>query len=353
MQIKETQKTISGDKAEEVTEEEFYSILKLVSPGTNLRKALDGILHYGKGALIAIDNDFLTPILDGGFKVNCRFSPQRLIELSKMDGAIIISKDLKKIKLANVTLVPTSKINTYETGTRHKAAHRTAKQTSGLAIAISEKKKEITLFYKNKRYPIKDLTEMKRKVNEYIQILERQREIFDSYLETLNRLELRSYINLGHAIKTIQKGKVIQKISKELSKNLIELGDEGALLKTRIKEIMFDVEEETNLIIKDYSKIDDKRVIEILEDLSYEELLDKKRILQALDYENIREVVRVDGWRILSKTTLTESEMAKLVKELGGFDKIIETNIDYESEAISKDKFSLLKVELERMKVGL
>lgn len=349
---KEVQQIIDGHKGE-VSEEEFYSVLKLVSPGTNLRKALNGILKSGKGALIVVSNEFLPPLMDGGFKVNCKFSYQKLIELSKMDGAMILSKDLKKIDYANVLLTPDSKIRTSETGTRHKAAERTAKQISGLAIAVSEKRREIVLFYKNKRHYVKETSEMIRKVNEYIQILERQRELFDIYLEMLNKLELRNYINLNHAIETIQKGKVIQKISKELSKYLIELGEEGFLLKTRLKEILQDVENETNLIIKDYANIDDKLAITKLNELSYEELLDKERISQILNHENLSEIVSVCGWRILSKTSLTEPEAASLIKEVGGLETINSLSITQKFESISEDKFSLLKVELERLKLSI
>ncbi|MBS3088881.1 diadenylate cyclase [Candidatus Pacearchaeota archaeon] len=134
---------------EKVSQEEFLSILKLVAPGTSFRTAIDGALKTGKGALIVIENESLLPIIDGGFRINCKFTPQKLIELSKMDGALILSKDMKRINAANVLLTPSSQIKSAETGTRHKAAERTAKQTKTLAIAISERRSEITLFYKN------------------------------------------------------------------------------------------------------------------------------------------------------------------------------------------------------------
>ena len=51
-------------------------------------------------------------------------------------------------------LTPNSKIKTNETGTRHKAAERTAKQAGTLAVAISERKNEITIYYKDIRYPL-------------------------------------------------------------------------------------------------------------------------------------------------------------------------------------------------------
>jgi len=350
---KDIQKTISSPINNTITEEEFNTVLRIIAPGTGLRKALDGILSSGRGAIIVIENEFLPPILDGGFKVNCKFSYQKLIELSKMDGAMILSKDLKRINQANVLLTPDSKIPTFETGTRHKAAERTATHISGLVIAISERKKEIVLFYKNKRYKIRDTSEIFRRVNESLQVLEKQKDLFEMYLETLDKLELRNYINLGQAIKTIQRGKVLKKISEELQRYLIELGNEGTLLKTRLKELLLGVDKETNLIIKDYTNTNLNRAILTLNKLSYEELLDKENILQALNHANLREIVVVSGWRILSKTSLSEPEVENLVREAKVLEKITSANIDSDFTSISKDRFSLLKVELERLKIGI
>ena len=352
---KEVQQKISENHVnEKVSDKEFYSILKMVSPGTGLRTALEGIINVGKGALIVIENDFLPPLLDGGFKVSCKFTPQKLIELSKMDGAITLSKDLKRINIVNVLLTPNSKIKTSQTGSRHKAGERTAKQISGLVIAISERRKEITIFYKTRRYKLRETSEITRKANEYLQILEKQRELFDMYLENLNRLEVRNYVNLSHAVRTIQKGKVIQKISEDLNQYLIELGNEGKLFETRLKEILYNIENETNLIIKDYANIDYRKSIKILDELSYEELMEREKILNALNQESLGKIVQIAGWRILSKVGLTEPEISKIAKGMG-FGKIISTNIEesVDEEMIPKDKFISLKVELEKLKLGL
>jgi len=352
---KEIQQTIlEKSRTEVVTGEEFYSILKLVSPGTGLRTALEGIINSGKGALIALENEFLVPLIDGGFKVNSKFSSQRLIELSKMDGAIILSKDVKRIILANALLTPDNKIRTSQTGTRHKAGERIAKQISGLVIAVSERKKEITLFYKNQTYKLNDTSEIFRKANEYFQILEKQRELFDSYLENLNRLELKNYVSLNYVVKVIQKGKAIQKISKELVRYLIELGNEGKLLEIRLREILSDVIEETNLIIKDYSNIDYNESVIFLDSLSYEELIEKERILNALNQESIGKIIHVRGWRMLSKMGFSEGEISKIIKSIG-FGRLISMNPEDspDESIISKERFFTLKVELERIKLGI
>ena len=76
-EVKEIQDTIIPlQNNNKVSEEEFFSVLKLVAPGTAFRTGLDGILKAGKGAIIAIENDNLPQLIDGGFRVSCRFTPQ-------------------------------------------------------------------------------------------------------------------------------------------------------------------------------------------------------------------------------------------------------------------------------------
>src|SRR3989338_5813363 len=118
-------------------EKDFLEILKTISPGTSIRTALDDLLNARMGALIVFENEYLEGIMEKGFKINSKFSSQKLVELAKMDGAIILSNDGKRILYANTLLLPSQEVKTKETGTRHKAAERTAKQANALAIAIS------------------------------------------------------------------------------------------------------------------------------------------------------------------------------------------------------------------------
>ncbi len=350
---KEVQATITPQKlAARLDKEELFNILKLIAPGTNFRTGINSIVQAGKGALIVVENDYLTPLLDGGFRVNCRFTPQRLVELSKMDGAIVLSKDLKKISNANVLLTPDSSIKTHETGTRHKAAERTAKQIGGMVIAVSERRHEIVLFYKNARHIVKYTAELLRKANEQMQMLEKHRELFDSNLEKLNRSEMRNSLNLNHAINVIQKGRIIQKISDDLKKYIIELGNEGTLLKTRLKEITQNVEKETDLVLRDYTKIGSKKSKFLLDSLTYDELLDPDNIKRVLAYEKAIKTDSIKGWRILSKTSLMEPEIAMLIKEAGNLGKALHAEQEVYNQVLGEDKARLFKEEIERIKLN-
>ena len=98
-------------------------ILKIVAPGTDIREGLENILKSKTGGLIVVgDSKEVLDIVDGGFYINVDYTPAKLYELAKMDGAIVLSSDLKKILYANAQLIPSFNIETRETGTRHRTA---------------------------------------------------------------------------------------------------------------------------------------------------------------------------------------------------------------------------------------
>src|SRR3989344_5208079 len=316
MEIKnEVQEKIISEKEEKVGEDEFLSILRSVAPGTNFRTGLEGSLKSGKGALLVVTND------------------------------------MKNIVHANVLLTPESRIRSEETGTRHKAAERTAKQMGTLVVAISERKHEINLFYKNLKYPLVNTEELLRKANEHVQILEKQKELFEKNVEKLNKMELRNQFNLKQASSVIQKGRLIQKISSDLKRYLVELGRENTLLKIRLREITSGVEKETDLVIKDYTSLDLKKSKNILESLSYEEILDSDNVIQVLARESYSMNSPIKGWRVLSRTSLSDAEIAQLVKASGNVGKAVHSNFSFYKEIFGEDKASILKEDLERMKI--
>src|ERR1700738_4232314 len=102
--------------------------LATVAPGRPLREGLDRVLQANIGALIIVgDGPEVLNICSGGFLLDAEFSPQRLSELAKMDGAIILASDASRIARANVHLVPNPNVPTSETGTRHRTAERVAR----------------------------------------------------------------------------------------------------------------------------------------------------------------------------------------------------------------------------------
>ena len=127
-------------------ERELVTTLKLLSPGTSLREGIDHIIQAQTGGLIIIgDTPEILNLTEGGFRINCPYTPMRLAELAKMDGAIILSSDMKRIVRANVTLQVNPSISSNETGLRHRAAEKFAKETNHIVLAVSRRRNTLMI----------------------------------------------------------------------------------------------------------------------------------------------------------------------------------------------------------------
>lgn len=318
---------------------DLFEILKIVSPGTSLRVALDDILRAENGALIVVMNEKLEGLLEGGFKVNCAFTPQRLTELCKMDGAVVLSEDLKKILYSNVLLIPDPTIPTNETGTRHKAAERTAKQAGTLAIAVSERRKKITLYYSDIMYVLKNAEEVLRRATETLQILEKQREIYDDLLTNINVLEVTGLVSVSDVSGILQRIEMIDRIDDNIRKNIVELGREGSIVKMRLRELTRNTEKTEQMILKDYST-KPERAKEIISEISFEDLLDTEGMSKILFNRNSDESIHPKGYRILSKINLSEEDACKLISSFKDLSEILNLNIEDFSKLFGNEEFA-------------
>ncbi len=200
-------------------------ILKMIAPGTPIRDGLENILKAKTGALLLItDNkDVIQEVVDGGFSINEDYNSSKLYELAKMDGAIVLSGDMKKILFANAQLVPSYSIPTVETGTRHRTAERTAKQTGELVISISQRRSIITVFKGNDRHILENTEIVLNKANQAIQTLEKYKKVFDNKLNLLNEYEFNDIVTLDNVITAIQRAEMVMKIVEEIQTQIYEL----------------------------------------------------------------------------------------------------------------------------------
>ena len=311
-------------------EKDFLEVLKIFSPGTAIRTALDDILRARMGALIIVDKEGLSSIVEGGFRVNCRFSAQKLVELAKMDGAIILSKDLKKILYANTLMTPSARIGTKETGTRHKAAERTAKQFGTIVIAVSERKNKITLYFNEEGHFLEKTSEILRRAAETLQILEKQKEVFNDLISHLNVLEMTNLTTTRDVCGVLQTMENVRRISENVKRYLIELGKEGTIVSMRLKELTRNLAKERELILKDYFGSRHSRADELLKNINFDFLIETSNISRILFGEMTDKPISPKGLRILNKTNLLEKEIKVLLDHFGGLEKVF----DLDREAI-------------------
>jgi len=297
-------------------------ILRKISSGTQLRSAINDIVHGGLGAIIVVCNPKVYDCFQGGFKVDCEFTQRRLVELAKMDGAIILSTDFKRILYANTLLTPNTNLPSSETGIRHQAGERTAKETNSLAIVVSQRRGETTIFNSDYRYLLQPTEDLLRRATENLQLLEKQREIFNELLGNLNILELTNLVSVGDICKVLQRTEMIKKMTHIVNEQIIELGEDGIILKMRMREVIRGIDQEDELIIQDYLQ-NHNNTIRFLASLNFEEILDIENIANNLFSQPQDQAINPKGFRILSKTTLHEDTIVSLIREFVNLDQII------------------------------
>jgi diadenylate cyclase len=261
------------------------------------------------GALIVVGAgpDVLS-VCSGGFLLDAEFTPQRLSELAKMDGAIILTGDCSRIVRANVHLVPDPNIPTAETGTRHRTAERVARQIAVPVITISEDRSEVAIHVRGQKRAIEPTPRVLARADQALQILERYKNRLDTVSGALSALEIEDLVTLRDVATVLQRAEMVRRISLEIEGYVIELGADGRLVLLQLEELMGGVEEDRRLVAKDYQpekpdvELDD--VMRRLADLDDEELLDVNDVIAVLGLPSdltLDSAVQPRGFRLLHK----------------------------------------------------
>ena len=332
-------------------EKEFLEMLKTISPGTSIRSALDDLLNAYMGALIVFENEATKNVTERGFKINAKFSPQRLVELGKMDGAIILSNDGKKILYANTLLFPSVEISTKETGTRHKAAERTAKQTNSLVIAVSERKHKITVYWGDMRYELKESSEILRRASETLQVLEKQRESYDYLISNLNILEMSGLVTVNDVCNVLQRLEIIKRISSIVKRYLIELGKEGIVISMRLKELLGNLNNDEEKILADYFGPDYMNALEMLDKMNFDFLWESGNISRMLFEELYDKPMFPKGIRLLGKTKILERHIDSLSVKFSNLSGILSAKNEELLEVFEKNEMvEFFNAEINRLR---
>lgn len=313
------------------------------------------------GALLVVGySPEVMEVVDGGFSINCDFSPNYLYELAKMDGAIILSEDLKRILYANTQLIPDSSISSIETGIRHRTAERVAKQTGKLVVSISQRRNIITLYQGTLRYALKEIGVILTKANQAIQTLEKYRSVLGQASTNLTASEFEELVTMPEVVNVIQRIEMVLRIKMEIKRFINELGNEGRLISMQMEELVSNIEEEAWLLYKDYAKDDsDEKIREIILGLKRstdDELLDVNHIVRLLGYPSSaatsEEYIAARGYRVLNKIPrLPNVIIHNLVERFGRFPHVITATIEEldEVDGIGEVRARTIKEGLKRL----
>ena len=295
-------------REEQLWDARFVKTLKYLAPGTMLREGLENVLRAKMGALVVVgDGPRIMEVVDGGFAINCEYTPAGFYELAKMDGALVLSSDARRIIYGNAQLVPDPTVPTSETGTRHRTAERVARQTGALVIAISQRRNVITVYLGNLRYTLKDITVILARANQALQTLEKYKSVLNRGLTTLSALEFEDFVTLSDVAAIIIRAEHVSRIAAEIQQNIIELGSEGRLISMQLEELTPE-EDDVLLLIRDYCVSADPKTHEsVREQLATlpEENLDPYNVCRILGYGVTPNAIDVPvvprGFRLLNR----------------------------------------------------
>jgi diadenylate cyclase len=282
---------------------ELLEAIAKVAPGTGLREAVDDVIRSHEGALLVVgDPNELSFLYSGGIRLDAPFRPQLLYELAKMDGAIIVDEAIKRLAWANVQLMPDPTIPSNETGTRHRTAERVAKQTGALVVSVSQQRETVTIFVGPARYQLDPVADVQNAV------------VLDDVLVVLQRAEMTS------------------RMAQRLTRDCVELGSEGRMIRLQLEELVGDVPRERDAIVRDYTVLgagdEATDALAELAALSYQELLEFGRLAEALGYDRgvnpLDQAVVARGYRTLTHIPrLPEPLVRRVVSDLGSLEALV------------------------------
>ena len=268
-----------------------------LAPGTALRDGLERILRGRTGALIVLGYDErVAAICDGGFALDVAFAPTRLRELSKMDGAVVLSTDASRIVRANVQLVPDPTIPTDESGTRHRSAERTAVQTGFPVVSVSHSMSIVTVYMGGERHVLADSATILSRANQAIATLERYKSRLDEVSRQLSTAEIEDFVPLRDVMTVVQRLELVRRIGMEINYDTVELGTDGRQLRLQLEELLGGNEAARELIVRDFhanpeppSKAQVGATLAELDALSDAELLDFTVLSRVFGYPSTAE----------------------------------------------------------------
>ncbi|MEX2627688.1 MAG: DNA integrity scanning diadenylate cyclase DisA [Ilumatobacteraceae bacterium] len=310
--------------------------LARVAPGTPLRDGIDRVVRAKAGALLVLsDEPDVLAICSGGFLVDAPYSPQRLSELAKMDGAIIISSEGSRIARANVHLVPDPSVPTTETGTRHRTAERVARSLDVPVISASEEMGVINVYAGGSKHQLQEVGRLLDRANQALQTLERYKMRLDDAIANLTAVEVEDVVTLRDVVAVVQRGEMVHRIADEIETMIIELGVDARLLRLQLDELYGEIDDELDLVVADYLPpgLGADSTLEEMSRLSDDEVLDLRvtatTLHRAGDATDLDQEVAPKGLRLLHRVSkLPDSTAWAIADHFGELAKLQRVTVD-------------------------
>jgi diadenylate cyclase len=342
-------------------DDQLIKALERLAPGTQLREGLERVLRAETGALVVLGAPpRVQALFSGGFRIGVPFTAQRLSELAKMDGAIILDEAAKTILWANVHLMPDPAIPTAETGTRHRTAERVARQTQVPVVTVSESMHILTLYMGELRHVFENVANVLSRGNQAVATLEHYRARFDEVSSVLTSAELEGVATQRDVLAVLARAEMLRRVGEELDRYVAELGVDGRLLRLQLDELSEGVEAAKLAVVRDYLLPRPGRQQEdVLLELcrrTPEELADSAVLAKALNLADEPESLDTSlvprGYRVLAKVPqLPGWVIDRVVERFGSLKVLLAASLDdlEEVEGVGRERAKQVREGLGRL----
>ena len=313
-------------------QERMDEAIRRTAPGTALRGALDMVLAAHLGALICFgDEERVLASGDDGFPLNIAFTANRLFELSKMDGAIVIDEGLTTILRANFHLNPDPSMPTSETGMRHRTAARMSMVTDAIVVSVSERRGHIGVYVHGRSFQLRSAAELTNEVSQLVVALQTSRDSLDALLARLTRLEFDDFVTLADVARVYGGFQLLMESAAQLRSFVPQLGTRDKIVRRQLEQLAGGMDEEFTLAVRDYaansSEEDARRIRREFDALTPREMASPARVAHILGYDDLNEdsVLTPLGLRTLSRSTAVPTDAVEhIVSEYGSLQALMD-----------------------------
>lgn len=296
-------------------------------------------------------------VCTGGFWLDgASFTAQRLAELAKMDGGIVVDDARSTILRANVHFIPDASIATDETGTRFRTAERLSLQTGCPVLAVSEESHLVAVVFSgNARFSLQSTTSLHDEANQRLGSIERLRRQFDDAVARLARYEVDGVVSNREVVSVIQRAAVIRRVSAELDTIAAELGDQAAVIALQLSDLVDGVDEVAELVNVDYQVRKPRKgssVYTKLDGMDADELYDAGVVAATLGLVPLDKSVSPRGARVLAGVPrLPQAVTDAILRKFGSYARLRAATVeDLDSvEGVGPSRAQTIRAYLDRL----
>ena len=191
---------------------------------------------------------------------------------------------------------------------------------------MKKRRNVITVYRGDHKYVVEEISEVFSKANQALQTLQKYKDVLDKAIYNLNSLEFNDLVTIYDVIVVVQSMERVMRVAQIIEGYLVNLGEEGYLVRMQLEELIGGTEKNRLLLLKDYKRenIDLDDCQKKIRNLSEEDLLNKVKIARVLGYNGISEdmdlQIQTKGYRMLNKVhRLPASIIENLVNYFGNF----------------------------------